>query len=118
MTVAERIDKIRKMRDISKDALERAAGLSAGRICKWLSNHGSPSVDQLIRIADVLEVLPTDLLNETPFEEIFQRKRFSLASQRRILEISFRLGEERSINSLMRELYAMKSPVIRRRKAK
>lgn len=62
MRVVDKIDSIRVYREITKDRLEKEAGLSAGRICKWLAGQGSPNTDQLVSIAKVLGISPSDLL--------------------------------------------------------
>lgn len=62
MEIVDRIDAARIAKGLSKDALEREAGLSTGRLCKWVKGTGAPTVSQVLAIARALEISPAQLV--------------------------------------------------------
>jgi transcriptional regulator with XRE-family HTH domain len=64
MKIIDRIEAARIEREITSDALEKMAGLSAGRLCRWRKVGCDPRVSELMRIARALEVPVQALLPE------------------------------------------------------
>lgn len=54
MTMYERIEKLRKQRNISQGKLEKELGFSNGSISKW--KNSSPTPERLKKLADYFEV--------------------------------------------------------------
>lgn len=59
--IYKNILKIAKEKGFSIASLERQAGMSVGSICKW-KNNVSPTVENLKKIADILECTIDELL--------------------------------------------------------
>ena len=59
------IEKIRKERGLSQAELARQVGCSQAAICKLESGENNPSLETLVKLAQVLGCLTDDLIDKT-----------------------------------------------------
>lgn len=62
MQIYERIKEIAKEKKVTIDAIEKEANLGRGSLSKW--NTVSPSVSNLMKVANILNVRIGDLIEE------------------------------------------------------
>jgi transcriptional regulator with XRE-family HTH domain len=68
MTLGEHITKLRKRKELSQAELGKAVGTSGDIIGKYERNEVKPSIEVVIKIADVLEVSIDFLVGKTSVE--------------------------------------------------
>lgn len=101
--IIAKIDEFRRKRKISKDALEKRAGLSSGRMCKWVAGQGSPNADQILRIADVLGVHPMELMTNSKVPGVHCRmwRPMSQDERREVMGVCERMGYTEVMHRLL-----------------
>ena len=62
MTIADRIQKLRKLKGISQEELADELGVSRQAVSKWESNQSTPDIDKIIALSDFFEVSADYLL--------------------------------------------------------
>ena len=79
MTLGQRIQELRKARDLSQEALGEILGVSRQAISRWEMDGAVPEVDKLIQMAKLFGVSLNDLLRveepAAPEEEMCIRDR-------------------------------------------
>lgn len=98
----EKILAVAKRRGLTQAALERAAGLAENRISKWKDEIGEPTLRQVVRIAEVLEVpigyLADDALDELePHDELLPDEVLALDLYRNLRDA---VGQRRAIRTM------------------
>lgn len=62
MTIADRIQELRKMKGMSQEQLADAVGVSRQAVSKWESEQSTPDPDKIIALSDVFDVTTDYLL--------------------------------------------------------
>ena len=65
MTLGERIQKYRKMKELSQEELGKLPHISRQTISKWESNQSSPDIQSWKAMADVFGISLEELLDES-----------------------------------------------------
>lgn len=71
--IAAQIMRVRKGRGISRLDLAKITGISVNTLSNWETKHHSPSVVQLVAVANALSVHVSDLLEENATKTIYVR---------------------------------------------
>ena len=66
MELKIKIREVREAKQMSQRKLAAACGFSPASVCLWERGIYYPSLENLIKVAEVLEVRLTDLIEETP----------------------------------------------------
>lgn len=62
MTIADRIQSLRKQRGMSQEELADAVGVSRQAVSKWESEQATPDLDKVVIMSDIFEVTTDYLL--------------------------------------------------------
>ena len=65
MTLADRIQQLRKQKGISQEELADRVGVSRQAVSKWESEQSVPDMDKIILLSDYFEVTTDPLLRGT-----------------------------------------------------
>ena len=74
MTMADRIQSLRKAKGISQEELADKIGVSRQAISKWESEQSSPDLEKIIRLSDYFEVTTDYLLKGIEMQSAFPEK--------------------------------------------
>ena len=85
MSLGKKIKMYRKNKNLSQKNLAEKVGVSRQTLTKWESNKSAPSTENLITVADVLDVPMNDLISDNPISE-------SNETNRGIIEIGYTLS--------------------------
>ena len=85
MSLGKKIKMYRKNKNLSQKNLAEKVGVSRQTLIKWESNKSAPSTENLITVADVLDVPMNDLISDNPISE-------SNETNRGIIEIGYTLS--------------------------
>ena len=66
--IGKNLQKLRKQRNLTQEALAEAVGVSRQTIAKWEAEESTPDLEMSGRLAEVLEVSLDDLVNAPPDE--------------------------------------------------
>lgn len=102
MRVIERIEKIRALRGLTQEELERAAALPRNRIPKWVGGRGVPSGPQSLRLARTLGVPVEWLVDESAPEEPPRQEPGLSESDWLVLDVARKIGHAEVIAILTR----------------
>ncbi len=61
-TTGRRIAFHRKMKDVKQEDFASSLNVTQSKVSDWENDHRSPTVDELIKIANLLEIHPYDLI--------------------------------------------------------
>ena len=67
--IGKNLQKLRKQRNLTQEAMAEAVGVARQTIAKWEAEESSPDLEMSSRLASVLEVSLDDLVN-APVEEL------------------------------------------------
>ena len=56
MTIADRIQSLRKSKGMSQEELADAVGVSRQAVSKWESEQATPDLDKVVIMSDIFEV--------------------------------------------------------------
>ena len=62
MTIADRIQSLRKSKGMSQEELADAVGVSRQAVSKWESEQATPDLDKVVIMSDIFEVTTDYLL--------------------------------------------------------
>ena len=65
MTIADRIQSLRKSKGMSQEELADAVGVSRQAVSKWESEQATPDLDKVVIMSDIFEVTTDYLLGLT-----------------------------------------------------
>lgn len=65
-TLGARLERLRKVRGLSKTALANRLGITPTSICYWEQGRSRPRPALLSAVAEILGLSPADLLGEAP----------------------------------------------------
>ena len=66
--IGKNLQKLRKQRNLTQEALAEAVGVSRQTIAKWEAEESTPDLEMSGRLAEVLEVSLDDLVNAPEYE--------------------------------------------------
>ena len=72
MIISERIFELLKIKGISQKDFSKLTGISQSTISDWKTKKTNPAADKIKIICDVLEITPTELLEETKIADLRQ----------------------------------------------
>ena len=80
MTIADRIQSLRKAKGMSQEELADAIGVSRQAVSKWESEQTTPDLDKIVVMSDVFEVTTDYLLKgiECSTKKFLQRRTASV----------------------------------------
>ncbi len=73
MIISERIFKILNEKHMSQSAFAKKVGLSGSTISDWKNKKTNPSADKIMRICEVLEMTPEQLLTGKGIDEDYDK---------------------------------------------
>ena len=79
MSIADRIQTLRKSKGISQEELADKIGVSRQAVSKWESAQSTPDLQKIIRMAELFQVSTDYLLTGRSFETLHIQKQLSAA---------------------------------------
>ena len=74
MTLADRIQQLRKQKGISQEELADRVGVSRQAVSKWESAQSVPDLDKILLLSDYFEVTTDYLLGRTSVSKPYPRR--------------------------------------------
>ena len=87
MTIADRIQNLRKQKGMSQEELADAAGVSRQAVSKWESEQSTPDLDKVIILSEIFDVTTDYLLKGIePVETNYHKTMADVVDQKIITE--------------------------------
>lgn len=112
-TVSEKIFELLKQKDMSQKEFSERTGISQSTISDWKRKKTNPAADKILKICEVLQVSPSELLEE---DEIEANKKRSgdyvlFSKDERFLVESYRKLEQNQKERLMGYMRALRDMI-------
>src|SRR5699024_11160856 len=112
-TVSEKIFELLKQKDMSQKEFSERTGISQSTISDWKRKKTNPAADKILKICEVLQVSPSELLEE---DEIEANKKRSgdyvlFSKDERFLVESYRNLEQNQKERLMGYMRALQDMI-------
>lgn len=112
-TVSEKIFELLKQKDMSQKEFSERTGISQSTISDWKRKKTNPAADKILKICEVLQVSPSELLEE---DEIEANKKRSgdyvlFSKDERFLVESYRNLEQNQKERLMGYMRALRDMI-------
>ena len=85
MTIADRIQSLRKSKGMSQEELADAAGVSRQAVSKWESEQSTPDIDKVIILSEIFDVTTDYLLRGIESAETNDHKTMADVVDQKIL---------------------------------
>ena len=99
MSLGEKIKVYRNSKNLSQENLAEKVGVSRQAVTKWESNKSKPSTENLIRVADVLDISMNDLTSDNSLSEINRRENTTFIEQTQVVYDKAKQGNIMKINN-------------------
>ena len=97
MTISERIFKLLETKKMTKAELSRRTGIAATTIQDWQKKGVNPSSDKIMKLCEVLEITPYELLNGTDVPDALKQEQFVIrkgSEEYSLLETYYQCDED------------------------
>ena len=112
-TVSEKIFELLKQKDMSQKEFSERTGISQSTISDWKRKKTNPAADKILKICEVLQVSPSELLEEDEIEA--NKKRAGdyvlFSKDERFLVESYRNLEQNQKERLMGYMRALQDMI-------
>lgn len=76
MTFSEKIQALRKQRNISQEQLAESMNVTRQAVSKWETGESLPDIDNIVRLSEILDVSIDYLLKDTPISDTKEKERY------------------------------------------